>query len=516
MGNNYNSITSHDTHKISIILSSLLVGTLSGGVVVFYRLVLTKAEEISLLMYDFVRENLIWMPALAVVLIGCGLLLSRMTDDHPMIKGSGIPQIKGILMGYIEDSWFKTLICKFVGGTIAILGGLSLGREGPSIQLGASIAEGIGSKTASSRLEKKILIASGASAGLAAAFNAPLAGVVFALEEIFKYFSPLILLATMGAAVVADFISKNIFGLAPVFDFEVTSLLGLKEYYLIIILGCILGIMGALYNATLLHIQKIYGNLKFWNEKNRVVIPFALAMVFGLAFPYVIGGGHHLFELLKFETGIKLVVAALVIKFFFSLICFGSGAPGGIFFPLLVMGAAIGSIFAKLSILYLGLPQELFYNIIILAMAGFFSAIVRAPITGIVLIMEMTGSLSHMLSLTIVSMIAYVVADMLKSPPIYDALLENLVGSMGHTDEEEHSHKIIVEVVVRHGSIYENKAVRDIPWPKKSLLVSVKRGEKEIIPRGDTMLCSGDYLFILTDINSEWRSRETLEELNCV
>lgn len=515
MGNNYNSITSHDTHKISIIFSSILVGAISGGVVVFYRLVLTRAEELSIIMYDFVRSNMIWLPLLAVLLIAGGLVLSKMTEKHPMIKGSGIPQIKGVLMGYMKDSWLKTLLFKFFGGTIAILGGLSLGREGPSIQLGASVAEGIGNKTATSRMEKKILIASGASAGLSAAFNAPLAGVVFALEEIFKYFSPLILLATMGAAVVADFISKNIFGLAPVFDFEVTTLLGLKEYYLVIILGCILGVSGAIYNSTLLHIQKTYGKLRFFNDKNRVVIPFLLAMVLGIIFPYVMGGGHQLFELLKFDTGIKLVVSALLIKFLFSLISFGSGAPGGIFFPLLVMGAAIGSIFAKFSILYLGLPQELFYNIIILAMAGFFAAIVRAPITGIVLIMEMTGSLSHMLSLTIVSMIAYVIADLLKSPPIYDALLDNLLENIGHTDEEEHTHKIIVEIVVRHESIYENRAVKDIPWPQKSLLVSVKRGEREIIPKGDTIIRTGDYLFILTDINSEWRSRETLEQLNC-
>lgn len=514
MSNNYKSITSQDARKLPILMQSVFIGTLAGGVVVLYRLILTIAESYAFSMYDYVAGHVQLIPILFLGLILAGLLLSYLTKKNRMISGSGIPQIKGILMGYFKSNWLSTLICKFVGGTLAILGGLSLGREGPSIQLGASLAEGIGNKTAHSRMEKKILIASGASAGLAAAFNAPLAGVVFALEEIFKYFSPMILLATTGAAVAADFVSKNFFGLNPVFQFEVTTLLGLKEYWLLIPLGIILGVLGALYNSVLLGTQKIYGKARFLTENNRIVVPFLIAGIFGLAFPYVLGGGHKIFEFLEPETGLTFLAVLLILKFLFSMISFGSGAPGGIFFPLLVLGATIGAIFAKFSILFLDLSPSLFYNIIILAMAGLFAAIVRAPITGIVLIMEMTGSLSHMLSLTIVSMIAFIVADRLKSPPIYDALLDNLALQHKHVDEEEHTHKIIVELVVQHESAFENKAVKEIGWPKKSLLVSVKRGEKELIPKGDTKLMVGDYLFVLTDINSEWCSREELETLN--
>jgi Trk K+ transport system NAD-binding subunit len=147
-------------------------------------------------------------------------------------------------------------------------------------------------------------------------------------------------------------------------------------------------------------------------------------------------------------------------------------------------------------------------------MAGYFTAIVRAPITGIVLIMEMTGSLSHMLSLTIVSMTAYIVADLLKSPPIYDALLDNMATEHKIVDDEEHEQKIIMEIIIRHDSIYENCLVKEIKWPEKCLLVSIKRGEKEFIPRGDTRLKVGDYVFALTDLNSEWQVREALETMN--
>jgi H+/Cl- antiporter ClcA len=318
----------------------------------------------------------------------------------------------------------------------------------------------------------------------------------------------------MGAAVTADMVSKNVFGLQPVFQFQIYHMMGLSDYWLTIILGIVLGIFGAIYNTGLLKLQKLYKNTPFLSDRNRIVVPFLFAGLAGLFFPYILGSGHHMMNLLTPASGIGFLLVLLTLKFLFSIISFSSGAPGGIFFPLLILGASVGSIVANACIHYLGLPQEIFFNIIILAMAGCFAAIVRAPITGIVLIMEMTGSLSHMLSLTIVSMVAFVVADLLGSEPIYDSLLDLLAIENDQEDLEEHSHKIIVEIMVRHNSIFENMPVCDIPWPDKSLLVSVKRGAKEMIPRGDTIIKTGDYLFILTDVNSEWNNRESLDHMN--
>jgi len=170
MTNNYKRITSHDAGKISIIFQSIIIGILAGGVVVLYRMVLSHAEELSFAMYDYVRAHQLSVLILFVGLFAAAWFISFLTTKNNMMGGSGIPQIKGILMGYFQHNWFSTLVCKFIGGTIAILGGLALGREGPSIQLGASVAEGIGEKFNKSRMEKKILIASGASAGLAAVF----------------------------------------------------------------------------------------------------------------------------------------------------------------------------------------------------------------------------------------------------------------------------------------------------------------------------------------------------------
>ena len=150
----------------------------------------------------------------------------------------------------------------------------------------------------------------------------------------------------------------------------------------------------------------------------------------GLTISYALGG-HHLVEQLQASLNLPFLLLLLTVKFLFTMISFGSGAPGGIFFPLLVIGATIGAIFSNLAVTWAGISPGLLDNWIVLAMGGYFTAIVRAPITGIILLVEMTGSLSHLLPLTVVSIVAYVTADLLKSNPIYESLLENQIKEHG-------------------------------------------------------------------------------------
>ncbi len=512
--NNYKAVINTNSKNLHILYKSILVGLLVGIVTSAYRLTLMGAEKLSFELYAYLKNNLVLIPIAFAVLGEAGYLVGKLVSRYNMISGSGIPQVKGIIMGYFKNSWLATLIAKFIGGAISILGGLSLGREGPSIQLGACVAQGVGDRFAASRTEKKVLIASGASAGLAAAFNAPLAGVMFAMEEIFKYFSPVILLSTTASAVVADFISKMIFGIDPVFDFYVQSSIPLSGYWLLFILGAVLGTAGAFYNYILIHTQKIYKKIKWLNEKTRPIVPFMLAGILGILFPLALGSGHKIIGELQLSTGITFLLLILVIKFMFSMISFGAGAPGGIFFPLLIIGATIGAIFGNIAVNYLGVDENLFYNFIILAMAGYFTAIVRAPITGVILLVEMTGSFTHLLSLTAVSIIAYVVADILKSTPIYESLLESQISERGiEIDEHDDSKKITIEMIVHYGSIAEKKLVKEIDIPKSCLLISIKRRGKEFIPRGNTKILAEDYLIFITNVSNEAKARETLTRL---
>ena len=181
-------------------------------------------------------------PLLFLLLALIGYIIGKIVDKEPYSSGSGIPQVKAVMGGYISNRPISTVISKIIGGSLSILSGLSLGREGPSVQLGACTGDFLSKKFKSSRLERRLLISSGASAGLSAAFNAPLAGVIFSLEEIYKYFSPLILSSTIVSAVSSDFLSKKVFGLEPVFNFNNCPPIPLKSYGFIILLGIVCGI----------------------------------------------------------------------------------------------------------------------------------------------------------------------------------------------------------------------------------------------------------------------------------
>lgn len=499
--------------NIKIILISSLIGILAGLVSVLYRYALTGAEEWAYKMYEFVGSNRQWIPVLFIGLAGVGVLIGKLTKKYWLISGSGIPQVKAQITGYIEGSWLSTLLAKFVGGSVAILAGLSLGREGPSIQLGACVGEGVANKTNSTLSEKRIYIASGASAGLAAAFNAPLAGVMFALEEIFKYFSPMVLLSTMVAAIVADFVSKLFFGINHVFEFTVTESIPIRFYWLFIVLGIVLGVSGVIYNKCLDWTQIAYKKLSFIDDKYKTVIPFVLAGILGLTFPVVLCGGHSIIMELNIESSILFLVVIFIVKFLFSMISFGSGAPGGIFFPLLVLGSTLGAIFAQIVIPVFGMNEVLFYNFVIIAMAGYFTAIVRAPLTGIILLVEMTGSLAQLLPLIITSAVAYIVAEELHNSPVYEMLLEKLLLSRGVHKKTGDQTKVLLELVVHHGCEMDGKTLLEIPVPEKCLIVSVKRGEHDITPSGATVIKAGDYLTVLTSKEYELDTRSHLEEL---
>lgn len=506
----YKKLKSTKELPIKTIGKSAVVGVFAGIVITFYRIVLSKGEELSFSIYEFVRTHPIWIIGLFLCLGVAGFLTGTLKQKYPMIGGSGIPQVKGIILGYFKQSWIGTLIAKFLGGTLGIVAGLSLGREGPSIQLGACIGEGVGNKIAKSPTERKVLIAGGASAGLAAAFHAPLAGTMFVLEEIYRYFSPAVLLSTMVSAMIGDFISKTVFGLRPVFDFKITSSFPLSQYWMLVVLGIIAGFAGVLYNATLKQTQKIYDKMKHLSQRGKIMIPFFLAGVLGLLFPIVLGGGHPIIGKIQMQTGIGLLLLIFIIKFLFSMVSFGSGAPGGIFFPLLVLGAIIGGVTGKVCIIWFGASPELFQNFVVLAMVAYFTAIVRAPLTGIVLLLEMTGSFSNLLSMLVVAVFAYMTSELLKSEPIYEYLLDKQVENLGEIPVKTEE-KILIQSILHHGAQGENQQIKDLQLPSSCLLISIERGSNQLIPKGDTKVVAGDTLIFLVPINQEATIRRELE-----
>ncbi len=509
----YRTLEHWYSFKTKLVGEGIAVGVIVGFVVVLFRFLLEKVGAFSLNMYALVRGNMSLFPLLLIGLVIVGLIIGLIVKFEPMSSGSGIPQIEGQLMRKFEVSWWKVLLAKFSGGILAIGSGLSLGREGPSVQIGAAIGQGFCKVFKRTKIEEKFLITCGSSAGLAAAFNAPLAGLVFALEELHKHFSAKVLTSAMAAAIVADFISKHFFGLQPAFNFSGILVLPQKYFAYIVILGIIIGAFGSFFNRFLIKSMEMYDRLKWLPFWAKTIIPLLFAAVLGIVLPIVLGGGHNLIESLTHGgIGIKLLIIVLIVKFLFTMISYGSGAPGGIFLPLLVLGALVGSLYGNFLHIFFNIDSTLISSFIILAMAGTFAAIIKAPLTGIILILEMTGGISHLLALALVSITALIFSDLFKSKPIYEKLLDRLINKKETKKfEGDDRTKILIEKAVVIAANGDGKLVKDIQWPEHSLLITIKRCEKEIIPNRETQILGGDLLIILTD---EFHASDVISKLD--
>ena len=347
-------------------------------------------------------------------------------------------------------------------------------------------------------MEERYLITSGASAGLAAAFNAPLAGTMFALEELHRNFSGAVLLPTMASAISATIVSQFFFGSATSFSFPLLVHLPSEYLWCVVLIAVSCGFAGIVFNYGLLHMDAFYGLPVFRSQYMKIMFALFAATILAFTLPDVLGGGNLLVDsLAKARYGLGFLAALLLAKFLFTLISYGCGVPGGFFLPLLVIGALIGSLEGELLI-SAGILSALYLpNIIIIAMVAFFAASIRAPITGTLLILEMTGDFHHLMSLALASAVAYVTAELLKGQPIYDSLLEKSLsgGSTPVSDEE----RTILEVPVGSGSILENRTVEEIPRLSHTVLVNIKRQGADMIPDPDTKLLSGDFLYFLTE-----------------
>ncbi|HWT27386.1 MAG TPA: ClC family H(+)/Cl(-) exchange transporter, partial [Mobilitalea sp.] len=452
----YNTLFHWNSFRMKLVFEGIGIGIIAGFLIVLYRYALEKSMSLLHYIYTFLAKHPVYIPIWIIVLLVIGLIVGLLLKHEPMISGSGIPQTEGVLSGKLNMVWWRVIIGKFLGGVLAIGSGLSLGREGPSVQLGSAVGQGFSKIFKRIKIEEKYLITSGASAGLAAAFNAPLAGVMFALEEVHKNFSPLILLSSLSSALAADYVSSSLLGFKPVLNFKNLSVLPLNYYIYIAILGVIIGALGVVFNKSILLSQDLYTKVKWLPQNFRVIIPLMLSIALGFILPQVLGGGHELIISISSTEKYTLMslLVLLLVKFLFTMASFGSGAPGGIFLPLLSIGALIGSAYGTILVGLFHLNSSYIINFMILAMAGYFAAVVRAPITGIILITEMTGSFYHLLSLSLVSIIAYIIADLLGSKPIYESLLERILRRQGDsTMKGNNKHKAILEFAVCMGSL---------------------------------------------------------------
>ena len=429
----------------------------------------------------------------------CGLFVGWMTSRFaPEAAGSGIPHVKGALMHVSTMSWRRVLPVKFLGGLLCIGSGFSLGREGPTVQMGAAVGKLVSEILHVPAKAAPRLMACGAGAGLAAAFHAPLAGFIFTIEELQREFSTLTYIMALIAAVVADIVTTSFWGSENVFHATGFPAAPLSSLPVCAVIGLVAGVFGGGFSKSLLFIQRLTSTsvkAPAWARAG------AVGMLVGLAawwLPELTGGGHEITK--QILNGNSLAadsmgfLAILFLgKYLLTILCYSSGVPGGIFAPMLVMGAAIGMLAGNVVSGVVPGMAPIPESFVAIGMAAFFSAVVRAPLTGIVLVLEMTGDYNQLLPLITGSLFAVVVAERMGTEPIYDALLEADINRK-QPDIPAHREPVLLEFVIQEGSEMDGKAIKEIPIPSRCLFVTIARQGNDLLPNGDTVLHRGDHV----------------------
>lgn len=370
---------------------------------------------------------------LGATMVGLSVVLVR--RFAPEAAGSGIQEIEGAMGGLRPVRWRWVFPVKFIGGVLSMGAGLVLGREGPTIHLGGCIGKIVGEKTKCNTDTMNTLLAAGATAGLSVAFSAPLGAILFMIEEMrhrFKY-SFISLHAVILASISANIVNDQIFGTMPQLPVQLQTWLPnlpppedvLFFLPFNLILGALIGILGAGFNTGLL---KCLGYSDRFGPRMMLIVASSVGAVVGvlmLIAPEFVGGGEALVkEIFSKSPLVIFLVALLIVRAAMTFLSYSMGVPGGIFAPMLALGALIGMSFGQAA-------QELFPHVdvhagsfAIAAMGALFAATVRAPMTGIVLVAEMTASFELLPAMIVTCMTASIVAQSLGSKPVYDLLLE--------------------------------------------------------------------------------------------
>lgn len=500
------------------LVTSVVTGIGVGFIVVLYRLGLSWILDIRGIYLSYFES----VPMLQFIIGLCtfviaGLIIQKMLTKNPTISGSGIPQVNAYLMDKLKFRWLRELMTKFIGGVLVIGAGFSVGREGPSIHLGALVGKGIASKFKLSKKDEKYIVTSGASAGLATAFNAPLSGVIFALEELHKYFSPMLLMCVFIASVSADFISRSILGSNPVFEVQIPSIQENSPmifFLLLTLFSLVIALMGKIFSDGIIQSQRYYQRLKL-PTPIKVTIMMCGAWCVFYFIPEITGGGHELL-MSMFTTQIALIILLFLIiaKLIFTFFSYSTGFPGGIFFPLLVIGGMLGRIFGDISVMLFHIPSTYVSVFIILGMVGYLTAVVRAPLTGIVLILELTGSFSLLFLLTFIATAVYFISEMIHYEPIYERMLHGFFKKNNihyHIDGETHVDNLLyIDVPILEESTYNGQLIKQLHLPPKVIIMYVARDAERNIPDGNFELQTGDVLRIITDQQTYQAEKQTL------
>ncbi len=411
-----------------LILTAAIVGMFAGLLASVFHVLLDAAENARGFLRNYLQADALpgWVVTVPLCIILTTLALWLVRRFAPESAGSGIQEIEGVLAGKGVLRWKRILPIKFVAGLLSIGSGMVLGREGPTIHMGGALGLAISDWWGLSPERTKSLIAAGSGAGLAAAFNAPLAAIIFVTEElrlVFHY-SVVSLQSVIAACVTAVIVNDWWLNQGPFLPVRDVHLAPLTEAPLYLLLGLLIGIIGAGFNILIIGTVRVFAAIR---RHHWLVLSVTIGGVIGAMLwycPQSVGGGESLIAMLiPGHLPLTMLFGLLLLRSLTTALSYGAGVPGGIFAPMLALGTLAGVLFGVLANVLLPGLVSTPAAFAVAAMGAVFAATVGAPLTGIVLVIELTGAHDAMLTIIVTCLSATLVSRALGGRPLYAELL---------------------------------------------------------------------------------------------
>lgn len=425
--------------SLLICATATVAGVVIGFVGGAFRWCLQSADRLRVDFVDWAHTlpGPGWLIPMAAAAAGA-TLAALIVRWEPLAAGSGIQHVEAVFRGDARPPLIRLLPAKFIGGALAIGSGLVLGREGPTVHMGAAIGAEAARRARLPDAEVRMMQTALGGAGLAVAFNAPIGGTLFTLEEVTKSFRVKTVLATLFAAAAAVGCARLVLGNHPDFQVERFGAPDLVWLPLFVVFGLLTGCLGAAYNRLVLWFIDHVAAL------GRLPGPAKAAVIGGIiglamfVYPLAAGGGDPMSQLILggHRFFLSVVTGYLAVRLIAGPLSYSAGVPGGLFAPLLAVGALWGLLF--LGVFDIVRPTDatsLAVPMALVGMAAFFGATIRAPVTGMVIVVEMTATTAVIVPMMAATAAAVLAAYLVGSPPIYDSLRERMAVEAAGEDD---------------------------------------------------------------------------------
>lgn len=496
----------------------IICGSFTGAIIFLFKLAAKKAEAISRFLYGLAKTSLVGILIAFAVLILCACAMALLHRKIPEITGGGIPRSEGILRGMLSFRALKTFFGTFFGSLLSFFCGLPLGSEGPAVLIGTSVGRIISNISKGATPWERYVMTGGAGAGFAIATGAPLSGILFALEEIHKRFTPMLVLtvslSTLSAAFV-NFLLCSAFDISPrLFEIPTLTQFQLGDTGFLLLMGILVAVAVALFDASIYWFSRLTKRYqKVLPKSLKLIVIFVITGFLGLFFADGIYSGHSVIDhLLESRQSVLLLLAILAIRLAMMLLATDSGATGGLFIPTLAVGALVSALFARLLML-MGMRSEIYCAALLLGMCAFLGGTLRSPLTAAVFFVELTGQFTNLFYVALVVFVVTFMTDLVNLTSFYDRVMDDMAERQ---NKGKTPNITFFEMKISKGAFAVGKAVRDVMWPPASVVVSITRAEEtegDMDNDGEKKLYAGDTLILRARYYDEEEIKRQLHAL---